>query len=120
MKQLILLTALLFSLNAFSQKKPLIELGGEVTKAASAHFDESMSGPEGELYLFGNKNNIQGTYDFRITLGDRGKVVSIFVLNREGGSVKMQNMVKDEVKAAKFGFKLPKNKNYSFEYKFNF
>ena len=79
-----------------------------------------MSGPEGELYLFGIENKIEGTYDFKVTLGDRGKVVSIFVLSRDGGSIQMQNKVKDAVKATRFNFKLPKNKDYSLKYTFKF
>ncbi len=120
MKQLIVLMVLMVSVNVYAQKKPLIESKEEVEKMASAEFEASMSGPEGALYLFGQENNIEGTYDFKVTIGDRGKVVSIFVLNREGGSIPMQNNVKDAVKATRFNFKLPKDKNYSLEYKFKF
>ena len=120
MKKLILIATILISINAFAQKKPLVESKAEVEKMASAEFATSMSGPEGELFLFGEENQIEGTYDFKVTIGDRGKVVSIFVLNREGGSIQMQNMVKDAVKETRFGFKVPKDKNYSLEYKFKF
>ncbi len=120
MKKLFLFALLFGSIAGYAQKKPLIEDKQEVVKRASAVFEASMKGPEGELYVFGKENNIEGTYDFKITLGDRGKVVSIFVLNREGGTIKMQNMVKDAVKETRFDFKLPKNKDYSMEYKFKF
>lgn len=120
MKNLFLLTLVLFSLSASAQKKPLIEDRAEVIKKASSAFGNSMKGPEGELYLFAKENQITGTYDFKITLGDRGKVVSIFVVNREGGSIKMQNMLKDAVKETRFDFKLPKNKDYAFQYQFKF
>ena len=79
-----------------------------------------MSGPEGELYLFGQENNIQGSYDFKVTIGDKRRVTSIFALNREEGSIQMQNKLKDAVKQTKFSFKLPKDKDYSLEYKFSF
>ncbi len=120
MKKLIVLALLLGSLGVYAQKKPLVEDKNEVIKKASAVFEALMKGPEGALYLFGKENDIKGTYDFKITLGDRGKVVSIFVLNREGGTIKMQNMVKDAVKETRFDFKLPKNKDYSMKYKFKF
>ncbi|NOX87367.1 MAG: hypothetical protein GXO86_15650 [Chlorobi bacterium] len=120
MKKLILLSVLFAWLAGYAQKKPLIETKEEVTKRATEFFKASMTGPEGELYLFGKKNNIEGTYEFKITLGDRGKVVSVFVLNREGGTIKMQNMVKDAVKETRLDFKLPKNKSYSLQYKFKF
>ena len=117
---LILIILMFGSLAVSAQKKPLIEDRDKVAKRASETFKVSMEAPEGELYLFGKENNITGSYDFKITLGDKGKVVSIFVLNREGGSIKMQNMVKDAVKETRFDFKLPKNKDYSITYKFNF
>lgn len=120
MKQLIILIFCFLSLTLIAQKKVLIESQEEVKTLASADFEKSMSGPEGELYLFGKANNIEGTYYFKVTLGDKGKVVSIFVLNREGGTIQMQNKVKDAVKETNFSFKLPKNKDYSLEYKFIF
>jgi hypothetical protein len=95
MKKLILLMIFIGSMGAcaYAQKKPLLETKEEVIKQATEFFNASMSGPEGELYLFGKENNIEGTYAFKITLGDKGKVVSVCVKNREGGSIKMQNMV---------------------------
>ncbi len=117
---LILIILMFGSLAVSAQKKPLIEDRDKVAKRASETFKAAMDAPEGELYVFGKENNITGSYDFKITLGDKGKVVSIFVLNREGGSIKMQNMVKDAVKETRFDFKLPKNKDYSITYKFNF
>lgn len=120
MKNFILFSLLICSLSVYAQKKPLIEERQKVIKKASAAFDASMKGPEGKLYLFAKENNIKGTYDFKITLGDRGKVTSIFVLKREGGSIQMQNIVKDVVMAIRFDFKLPKNKDYSLKYQFKF
>ena len=120
MKYIFIVTALLISVHTFAQKKVLLESKEDVEKMAAVEFASSMSGPEGPLYLFGQENNIVGTYDFKVTLGDRGRVVSIFVVNREGGTIHMQNIVKDAIKATKFNFKLPKNKDYSIEYKFKF
>jgi hypothetical protein len=120
MKKLTLLILCFLSLSLTAQKKVLVESQEEVKTLASADFEKSMAAPEGELYLFGKANNIAGIYDFKVTIGDRGKVVSIFVLNREGGTIPMQNKVKDAVKETKFSFKLPKNKDYSLEYKFIF
>ena len=120
MKNLIAIICILLAFNLQAQKKILVESVEEVEVLAVKDFEASMQGPEGELYLFAQENNIEGTYEFKVTVGDRGKVTSIFVVNREGGSIKMQNIVKDAVKATKFNFKLPKNKDYSFEYKFKF
>lgn len=120
MRPIILIAAIFLTIATFAQKKVLLESKEDVEKMASAEFKTSMTGPEGALFLFSQENNIEGTYDFKVTLGDRGKVVSIFVLNREGGSIKMQNIVKDAVKATRFNFKLPKGKDYTIEYKFKF
>lgn len=120
MKHLILIISIFISVSAFAQKKPLVESKAEVEKLASEEFKTSMTGPEGVLFLFGEENKIEGTYDFKVTIGDRGKVVSIFVVNREGGTIQMQNQVKDAVKETRFSFKVPKDKNYSLEYKFTF
>ena len=79
-----------------------------------------MTGPEGELYLFGVANNLKGEYIFKVTLGDRGKVTTVFVISREGDDIPSQNKLKDAVKTFRFSFKLPKNKDYSFNHKFKF
>lgn len=120
MRALVILIFILASTTAFSQKKPLIESREEVEKYAVEEFNLAMTPPEGSLYLFGQENKIEGEYKFKVTLGDRGKVISVFVIERNGGDIKSQNMVKDAVKAFKFNFKLPKNKDYSFKHVFKF
>jgi len=120
MRLLIIVFILVIASNAVAQKKKLVESKEEVETIAKAEFDLAMKGPEGSLYLFGTENNIKGEYTFKVTLGDKGKVISIFVISREGGDIPSQNKVKDAVKAFRFNFKLPKNKDFSFEHKFKF
>lgn len=120
MRHLIIFFALAISVSVFAQKKPLIESREDVEKMAKQEFDLSMTGPEGGLYLFGVEHNIKGEYKFKVTLGDRGRVTSIFVVSRDGGDIPSQNKFKDAVKAFKFNFKLPKNKDYSFEHTFKY
>ncbi|NOY49452.1 MAG: hypothetical protein GXO88_02625 [Chlorobi bacterium] len=120
MRLIIILMALALAQGSMAQKKPLLESQKEVEKQAIKEFETAMAAPEGSLYLFALENNIKGIYDFKITLGKRGKVISVFVISREGGDISSQNMFKDAVKAFKFNFKLPKNKNYSFKHKFIF
>lgn len=120
MKYFTTLLLLVLTLSLTAQKKQLVESQEDVQTLASVDFEKSLSGPYGELYLFGKKNNIQGSYDFKVTIGDRGRVITIFSLNREGGTIQMQNKVKDAVKEMEFSFKMPKNKDYSLEYKFSF
>lgn len=120
MRLIIVLFAITFATTLFAQKKPLVESKEEIETLAKTEFNLAMRAPEGELYLFGVENNIKGEYLFKVTLGDRDKVVSVFVISREGGNIQSQNRVKDAVKAFRFNFKLPKNKSYSFEHKFTY
>ncbi len=120
MRLFIVLIAVTLASFTLPEKKPLIESREKVEATAKKEFNLSMTGPEGELYLFAVEHNIKGEYNFKVTLGDRGKVTSIFVISREGGDIPSQNKVKDAVKAFRFHFKLPKNKDYSFEHKFKF
>ncbi len=120
MKKLFIVIVCLMAINATAQKKILVETKEEAEKLASSELETAMTGPEGALYVFGTENNIEGEYDFNITLGDKGKVVSLFVKGRKGGDISSQNKVKDAVKAFRFHFKLPKGKYYKFQYKFKF
>lgn len=120
MKTLILSLLMLITTATFAQNKPLLESQEDVEAMAIKEFDQAMQPPEGVLYLFAQENNINGAYTFKVTLGDRGKVTSVFVKGRDGGTIPMQNKLKDAVKAFKLNFKLPKNKDYSLEYQFKF
>lgn len=120
MKLFIILLSITITTAVFAQKKPLVESKEEVEVLAIQDFDHAMTAPEGELYLFGLENNIKGEYLFKITLGDRGKVVSVFAKGNKGGDIPSQNKVKDEVKNFKFNFKLPKDKNFSLQHTFKF
>jgi len=103
-----------------AQKKVLLEEYDKVVAQATKELDESMNGPEGELFLFKTENEITGIYDFDITIHEKGEVATVFVRERDGGSIQMQNRLKDFVKELKFNFKMPKGKDYKFSYKFNF
>ena len=61
-----------------------------------------------------------GTYNFDVTINDKGQVKSVFVVDREGGSEEVQNLLKDAVLKLKMGFKTPKSKRYKINYKFKF
>ncbi len=108
------------ALTAITQKKPFIERYDEVVKTASTYLDDAMQGPEGELYLLKEEWGMDGIYDFDITLHEKGEVATVFVNGREGGSISMQNHLKDHIKEMKFKFKMPKGKDYKFNYVFNF
>lgn len=120
MRKTILLILIGFTLTALGQKKPLIDNFDKVVAQAKLEIEQSMKGPEGGLYLFTQEYEITGTYDFDITLHEKGKVATVYVKGSEGGTIKKQNMLKDFVKDMQFNFKMPKGKDYKFNYVFKF
>jgi hypothetical protein len=118
MKKLALLFLTLVSLTVYAGKKPLIEDYDKVVATAIAEIEQALQAPEGDLYLFVQENQISGTFSFDITLHEKGKVATVFVKSNEGGTIKSQNMLKDFVKAMDFNFKMPKGKDYKFNYVF--
>ena len=111
---------MLIAIGSYAQKNILIEEHEKVAAQATIELDEAMKGPEGELFLFKQESGITGVYDFDITLHEKGKVATVFVKGNEGGTIKLQNQLKDFVKEMKFNFKMPKGKDYKFSYTFNF
>lgn len=120
MKKAILILFTIISISAYAGKKPLIEDYEKVVATAKAELEKSLQAPEGELYLFAQENAISGTFSFDITIHEKGLVATVFVASNEGESIKSQNMLKDFVKAMKFNFKMPKGKDYKFNYLFKF
>lgn len=116
MRTTILLLNILFAISAYSQKKPLIERHDAVVQAATAELDLSLQGPEGELFLLKQEYNLIGNYTLVIQIHEKGKVASVYVKDKKDHDIKSQNMVKDFVKAFQFNFKMPKGKDYKFEY----
>ncbi len=107
-----------FSLQA--QKRTLIENKDEIIKQAILELDAAMTAPEGLLYKFGQKHNITGEYNLQLTIREKGQVVSVYVADKKDGNIPSQNRLKDEVLALQFSFKMPKNKDYKFNYIFKF
>lgn len=121
MKYLLIFTSLFFVVQLSAQQKVLLDQVEDIELMASQEFKIAMAQPEGSLYLFGQEYSIEGVYTFKISIGDKNKVTSVFVLEREGGDIPMQNKVKDAIKEFKFdSFKVPKGKHYNIKYSFKF
>jgi hypothetical protein len=103
-----------------AQKPELIELKEEVIKQATSELDQAMASPEGSLYKFSQKYNITGEYTLQLTLRNKGQVVSVFVADKKDGNIPSQNSLKDKILDFQFSFKMPKNKDYKFNYTFKF
>ena len=118
----IFLTAFLIAstlmLNA--ENRPLLETKEEIIKQATLDLDNAMTAPEGGLFKFGKKYNIKGTYTFQLTIRDKGDIVSVFVVEQKEGNIAAQNKLKDAVFDYRLSFKMPKNKDYKFNYTFKF
>ena len=104
------------SVSSFAQKKPLIEKYDEVVAAAIDELDKSLEGPEGQLYLLKQEYNLIGNYTLAIQIHEKGRVASVFVKDKADHDIRSQNMIKDFIKNLKFNFKMPKGKDYKFEY----
>lgn len=98
----------------------LLESKAEIINQATIELDNAMKSPEGELYLVGQKFRIKGEYNFQLTIRDKGQVVSVFVVDQKDGDIPSQNRLKDAVFGFRLSFKMPKNKDYKFNYIFKF
>jgi len=121
MKRILIgLLTLVFGINLYAQKPELIESKDEVIKQATLEIEQALTPPEGELYKFAQKNNITGEYTLQITIRNKGQVVSVFVADKKDGNIPSQNSLKDKILDFQFSFKMPKNKDYKFNYTFKF
>jgi hypothetical protein len=117
MKTTVLMIAVfLIAAAGFTQKKVLIEQYDAVVETAKAELDLSNQGPEGELYLLKQKYDLKGTYTLVLQIHEKGNVASVFVKEKQNHDIRSQNMVKDFLKDFEFHFKMPKGKDYKFEY----
>lgn len=117
---IITLTIILASITMQAQLKKHYTDAVEIKAAIKTVLDSEMNSEDGALLKFKEKNTVTGTYNFDVTINDKGQVKSVFVVEREGGSEDLQNLLKDEVLKLKMGFKTPKGKRYKINYKFNF
>lgn len=117
---LITLLFLTSGISLMAQKPEQIELKEEVIKQATLKLDQAMTAPEGLLYKFGQKYNISGEYTLTLTIRNKGQVVSVFVADKKDGNIPSQNSLKDKILDFQFSFKMPKNKDYKFNYTFKF
>lgn len=119
-KFILYLAVFFITMPGFSQKLELVEDKNEIIRRATEALDQSMSAPEGLMYVFAKEHSLTGEYTFDITIREKGEVATVFVVNTETTNLNAQNMIKDKVKSLKFNFKMPKGKSYKFQYKFNF
>lgn len=119
-KYILLIFIVLLGIASFAQKKVLIEDKDEIIARANAELDSAMMAPEGSLYLFTQKNPIQGEYTFDISIWEKGTVTSIYAVGNNNGTIDGQNRLRSFLMTFKFNFKMPKGKSYKFRHTFLF
>lgn len=102
-----------------AQKKQLLSNYDEVVAMARRELD-SLFQPGAPLRVQAAKRGLVGEYVVDITLFDKGKVQSVFMVSGSMADVTMQNRVKDFIRTFEFGFKVPKSTNFKFRYTFQF
>ncbi len=107
-----------FNLQVNAQKK-VYSTTNEVAEASAKVFAILME-PDGDLYKLKQEYQITGAFVLDISVGDKGKIVAIFAVKREEGSVDHQNKLRYALMERKLGFKTVKGKRFKFRYKFNF
>lgn len=119
-KSLLFLFLLGFSVSVSAQKKVMIAEKDQIIEEAKKELDQALANPESDFMKAVSENKITGEYVFDITICEKGQVLSVFVVSGNARDVKMQNQVKDLVKAFEFNFKMPKGKSYKFQYTLKF
>lgn len=102
-----------------SAQKPLISHQEEIIKRARTELD-SLFKTGGHMQVEAAKRGLAGEYVMDITVFDKGKVQSIFVVSSNAINAEMQNRVKDFIRTVEFGFKIPKSTNCKVRYTFRF
>lgn len=102
---------------SFSQKAVLLTDKEEIISQAKKELDAAIQ--SGELKEFVTLNNIKGEYIFDITIHEKGKVLTVFVVSSDADEMSKQNLLKTKVREFQFNFKMPKGKSYKFQYIFD-
>ncbi len=76
--------------------------------------------PDGALTEYAAETGLAGTYVVDLTFHKKGKVRSVFIQSREGGSVSDQNHFKSALATLKAPVKLPKNAFHKVRHTFEF
>jgi len=118
MKQIFAILLIGLSGLAFGQREYL-EDRDEIIRRSVAELEAAMR-PEGKLHKAVVKEGLTGVYRLQISLGDKGDIRSVLVLDRQGGDIPSQNRFKQLVHNTRFStFKTPKGKQYRFEHTFD-
>ena len=116
----ILLTSFLalLTMAATAQKKELVQDKQEILDRAAAAFDAAMQ-PGGALYTAVSEEKLIGNYLLQVSFREKGDVSSVFVVTAEDHDIRSQNRIKDLVHQLELPFKMPKDKQYRIDHRFD-
>ena len=121
MRLYVILILSMFAFQSMAQKKMLITEKEKIIEEAIEGLNNALQPPEGELYLWSKELQIKGVYIFQITVGEKGKVLTVFCEDRKkDATIEFQNKLKDRILSFELSFKMQKKKRYKFEYTFEF
>jgi hypothetical protein len=118
MKSKILLSTFLVFIigNLFAQRE-ILESKDEVVILAKKNLDNLLKTEKFQKKL--TKEDVHGSYTFKITVNDKGRISSMRALDRsEDASIPGQNFLNNLVRKHKLKFRIPKGKSYQFNYTF--
>ena len=113
---LFLMMGIFFSNDVLAQKKKTLTSYDDVVKIAKEQLATSQQ--SGKLAEYIIEHKIKGEFIFDITVGDKGKVMTVFAVTSDDDKYKTQNKLKDYLKTLKFDIKTAKGKLYKFQYTF--
>lgn len=98
-------------------KTPTLTDKNAIAAQATKELDASLQ--NGDLKAFTTANAIKGEYIFDITVQEKGKVLTVYVVSSDADDLNKQNQLKSKLREFQFNFKLAKKSTCKFQYTFN-
>jgi hypothetical protein len=107
------------SLNSIAQSTADVEKEKIITDARKQLI--VMSAPAGELFDLCAKNKVSGDFAVDITIGGKGKVLTVFMVSSNPENIQNQNFLKSKLSDLQFeNIKIPKNERIKFRHTLTF
>lgn len=107
---LLLALALLFALPAVAQRKVELNSQADVDQAVAQALVHAKA--EGELARLAAEPGLAGSFTVDITVDDKGRTETVFMVESTIPSVPARNRVKECLTAIRYDFKVPKDKRF--------
>lgn len=101
-----------------AQKLELLEDKDVILARAKAELEAALL-PGTALHAAVIEEKLIGRYVIQVSFREKGDVSSVFVVSAEEADIRSQNRFKDLLHAFRFGFKMPKGRQYRIEMPFD-